>query len=230
MHLQRLVKWLLIGVVTAPAAYLAAMIIGAVVPGVTKGIAEPAAANDNVKIYLLTGPLHADIAVPVDSQVLQQFGFLDQSGINLNDNGLHYLVFGWGSEAFYTIAGTYADITAAATLRAVTGDSSVMHVVPVGRINQAPDTIPLTVSRGGYSRLLTFLRSSFDNSTNGEPQQMPGKSHGYGDVFYRGRGGFNIFYPCNAWAGDALRTAGVKLGIWTPTTFSLKLSLKLYGR
>jgi uncharacterized protein (TIGR02117 family) len=229
MRWKPLVKNLLLLLIVMPMAYLAAMVAGAVIPGEITADKPGASPDRVVQIYLLSGLLHADIAIPVNTDVLRQFDFLNQSGIQLNREGLRYLVFGWGSEAFYTTAGTYGDITTSATFTAITGDRSVMHVVSFGEIRKNSSVIPVKVTTQGLSRLLSFLRQSFADGDDQKPEWMSGKSHGYGDVFYRGRGGFSIFYPCNAWTGAALRVAGVPLGIWTPTTQSLKWSLDLHN-
>ncbi len=230
MNWKRLIKGLVALVFAPPLLYLLAMVPGAIVPGQTTAdsLADTASnSSAKVQIYLLTGLLHADIAIPVDAVVLEKFSFLKQAGIPLNNKDLRYLVFGWGSREFYTIAGTYADVTLAATVTAITGDDSVMHIVPSGGITENADAIPVKLSASGFTRMLSFLRRSFADDSNGKPSWMSDKTHGYGDVFYEGRGGFNILAPCNVWTGAALREAGLPLGIWTPTTYSLKWSLNI---
>jgi hypothetical protein len=48
-------------------------------------------------------------------------------------------------------------------------------------------------------------------------------------VFYRAKGRFNILHTCNAWTGEVLRAAGIRFGLWTPTTQAVKLGLWLHG-
>ncbi len=202
--------------------------VGAIVAGtINRDTAGTTTGNDK-EIYLLTSLLHADIAIPVDAEVLRKFSFLKQSGIEMDHANLRYLVFGWGSRAFYTTAGTYADITFAATVKAITSDTAVMHVVPSGQLAQSENSIPIKISEQGFSRLIHFLRNSFENEADDAPFWLPNESHGYGDVFYLSNGNFNIFNPCNVWTGSALKQAGVPVGAWTPTTKSLKWSLKIH--
>ncbi len=53
----------------------------------------------------------------------------------------------------------------------------------------------------------------------------PAKGFGLTDAFFQAKGRFNIFYTCNEWLGRQLRAAGVPMGIWTPTTQAVDLSL-----
>jgi len=214
--------------IAIPAFYLLASVIGALIPGSIETGADKSAPGEPRQIYLLTNPLHADIAIPVDEDVLKRFGFLAQSGIEIAHPGLQYLVFGWGSREFYTTAGSYSDITLSATIKAITGDRSVMHVTPSGQIEKSDNSIAIDVGSAGFSRLLVFLRRSFINDAAGSPIWLEDKSHGYGDVFYQGVGDFNIFKPCNVWTGKALKIAGIQAGSWTPTTFGLKSALSIH--
>ena len=215
--------------IAVPAIYFLASMAGAIVPGNNQSQIQLTTTTGNDKeIYLLTSLLHADIAIPVDAEVLSKFSFLKQSGIEMDHAGLRYLVFGWGSQAFYTTAGTYADITLAATVKAITSDTAVMHVVPSGQIAKSENSIPIKVSEQGFSRLIHFLRRSFENEATDMPFWLQNESHGYGDVFYLSNGNFNIFNPCNVWTGNALKRAGISVGAWTPTTQSLKWSLRIH--
>lgn len=211
-----------------PSLYLTAAIIGGIMP--SSNTAQPVEADVErpYEIKLFMSFLHADIAIPIDDDVLKRFAFLDAANFPIHHSNLRYLVVGWGSEAFYTSAGDYSDITPSATFKAITGDLSVMHVVPSGEIEFDAKTTSLQLDKEGFENLLNFIQASFQKSADQQPIFMDGVTHGYGDVFYKGVGGFNIFHPCNMWVNTALKEADIKLGAWTPTTQSLKLSLDLW--
>ena len=61
-----------------------------------------------------------------------------------------------------------------------------------------------------YRRLAAFIRASFATA----PAHLPG----YGGVrrLLRGARPLQRGATCNAWTGDALRYAGVRVGAWTP--------------
>ena len=172
--------------------------------------------------FLVTGLLHADIAIPVTPELKRQFAFLNSSTLPINHPNLRYLAFGWGSEAFYTTAGTYADIEAGAVLKAVTGDDSVMRVTAFGELKPSESIIRLALNEGQFRRLMVAIREGFAQPV---PVQMAGVSIGSYDAFYEGQGHFDIFRPCNQWVNEVLVNSGVPVGMWTPTTQSLSYSL-----
>lgn len=225
MRWKRLFIGLPVLLIAVPAIYFLASMIGAYISGTINQDSTGTPSQNDKEIYLLTSLLHADIAIPVDAKVLQKFSFLKQSGIEMEHSGLKFLVFGWGSRAFYTTAGTYADITVSATVKAITSDTAVIHVVPAGQLTKNESSIAIKVTEQGFSRLLNFLYRSFENDITDTPTWLQNVSHGYGDVFYLSNGNFNILNPCNVWTGNALKHAGVPVGAWTPTTQSLKWSL-----
>ena len=73
--------------------------------------------------------------------------------------------------------------------------------------------------------MIDNIYASFKLSDSHLPMDLPGKNHGLNDLFYEAKGSFNILSPCNVWTARMLRSAGVNTGIWTPTTFSLMMSL-----
>lgn len=205
--------------------YLAASVAGAVFPGNADIGRAP---GDKERIYLLTTLLHADFAIPVDDAVRERFAYLTADGIPIEDPRLKYLVFGWGSKAFYTTARTLSDIRPGPTFTAVTGDTSVVRLVPAGDISSLENAYAVDLPSGGTERLLDFIEKSIAGSRENR-EILPGKGFGTGDVFFVANGGFHIFRPCNIWAADGLRAAGLNTGRWTPTTQSLLLGLRIHS-
>ena len=225
--------WVLACIILLPALYLAAAFAGALVPRHLDAPAamaqEPSAEPETVRIFLVTGLLHADIALPVSEALLAAFPDLGETGLPLDHLNLRYLGFGWGSRAFYTTAGSYSDITVSATLRAATGDVPVMRVTPMGRLAASEDIVAIDLPVPAYQRLVSAIKASFLTGANGSAVHLAGASIGPGDAFFLAEGHFNIFNPCNQWVGRMLHSAGIKIGIWTPTTHSLLASLRWHG-
>lgn len=205
--------------------YLIATYVGAILPEHAETGRAP---GKGTRIYLLTTLLHADYAIPVDDEVRERFAWLADAGLPMDNPNLRYLVFGWGSKAFYTTAASYSDIRPGPTFTAVTGDKSVMHVVPAGDISGNDNAYPVDLPPGGFRGLLDFVESSFVND-DGEPQWLADMGYGMGDQFFAANDRFDIFQPCNVWAADGLREAGLSTGRWTPTTSSLILGLRIHA-
>ena len=232
--LLRLLKVLIYGVgglALVILVYLGATYVGAAVPASPEPSyqAEASAVASRGpegpdRIYLLTTLLHADFAIPVDDALRTRFAFLREGGVPLDNPDLRYLVFGWGSRAFYTQTPSLSDIRPGPTLRAVTGDASVMHVLPARDVSRLPNARAVRLPPGGYDRLLDFIEASFDGGAG-----APRPGYGFGDAFFPAVGSFNIFRPCNIWAAAGLRRAGVVTGAWTPTTHSLLLGLEWHA-
>lgn len=207
--------------------YLFAALLGGLIPASFKQ-AETDDRFLEQPIYLVANMLHADIAIPINSLSLEQFSFLREAGVPLENPGLKYLVIGWGSKAFYTSTKDYSDMEAGTVWQAATGDAAVMHVGPAGELSQVADLVPIKISEKGFARLLAFMRKYFKKE-DGHPKLIEGASFGYGDVFYESSGHFHLFNPCNVWVSSALQKAGLSSGIWTPTTYSLMLNHYLYN-
>lgn len=210
-------------VVILPAAFFSAAFIGALIPG--GGAWHDQAAE--VRIGLLRAPLHYDFLLPLDDGLRADFAFAERAtGLPVSHPAAEWLMLGWGSEAFYTTAGSYADIQASAVWTAVTGDSAVMRLdVTTALPPDLPQITWLWLSRAQYQALLTQLQGSFLRDQTDLPLAHPAPGLGQSDSFWRARGRFSIFRPCNQWLSEALRGAGVPFGGWTPTPQSVELSL-----
>jgi len=230
LPLIKLAKRIAFGAMIFPAiaviTYLLAAVVGGLIPSPQNIRSQsPIESKNTIELYLLSTILHVDIAVPLNEEVRQQFAFLNDDGIPLSHPLLRYLVIGWGSREFYTSTKALSDIGAKPVYTAITGDSSVIHVTPSKELSKLPDVRKITVTQAGFQNMMNNIRSSFAHSTLDKPMVLKGINHGLSDVFYRANGNFNIFYPCNIWTAKMLRSAGIKTGIWTPTTYSLMLSL-----
>lgn len=206
--------------------YLLAALLGGLIPSSS----SPQAAQSEFlekPVYLSANALHADIAIPLNSLSLEKFDFLRDAGFPLDNPNLEYLVIGWGSRAFYTSTADYTDMKFSTIWKAATGDSAVIHVAPAGDIGKSDTAIKVTMSEEGFANMLEFILNSFEKR-HASPNLLVGETFGYGDVFYEAKGRFNIFNPCNVWISQALSKADVSTGIWTPTTFSLRVHHALY--
>ncbi len=206
--------------------YLLAAVVGALIPAQNNNAFNVAGdAENTVEIYLLSTLLHVDIAIPVTPEVRQKFAFLQHDDFPLFHPKLSYLVIGWGAREFYTSTKNLTDIGLGATFTALTGDNSVLHIIPSSELSQNKSLKKLTISQSGLHQMVDNIFASLKMSDTQAPIIFAGKNHGLNDLFYEAKGGFNILSPCNIWTARMLRSAGVNTGIWTPTTYSLMMSL-----
>lgn len=179
---------------------------------------DPPNENAIVRIGLLPGPIHTDLILPATAAVRGTLGFVEVRGIPINAPGVSWVLIGWGARDFYTTTGTYADLSVGPVWRAITGDSAVMRVVLAGELTDTTGIRWIDISERQLAILLSDVRGGFAGESP-VPIDHPGLNGR--DVFYPGTGRFNLFRTCNVWVGNVLRRAGVRVGIWTPFTWTL---------
>lgn len=165
-----------------------------------------------VRIWVESNGVHTGIVVPKVAGGIDWRPLLRAE--HLRDPryaGYDHASFGWGEAQFYLETPTWAEARVGTVAAAAFGsDATLVHVDHVPAPKPGRGTRPIMLSVAEYRRLAAFLRASIADP----------RAHrfGYGayDVFYAGRGHYSAVATCNAWTGDALRYAGVKVGAWTP--------------
>lgn len=229
-RLLRTAKWagLLVGLIAL------ALLVGVVVPRPIAPSVNRSSAlvgeTVNRSVLLLANPIHTDIAFPMDQDVLAAFGFLKEVGLDPVSNGAEWIVLGWGGRAFYTETPTWSELKPGPVFKALTVDSSVMHVGLAGAIDpDQPSVREFRLSQEGFAALLEKAISGFTRDNAGEPIVIAGKEYGAFDRFYEAEGWFNVVAGCNTWTAAVLRAGGARTGVWTPLPFLLDLSLDLHN-
>ena len=215
-------------VLRAMLLFLLLLVGGAVVP---RQLLAPVKASpgsaDLRRILVLSGPIHTDIAIPLDDTMRSAFSFLDAAGVPVGHPEARWLIVGWGGRAFYLETPTWADLKPLPVLRALTIDRSVLHVDVAGAaLVPQPGVAAFDVDQEGLENLVAFVAGSFSTEA-GTARAIPGAAYGLHDRFFEARGFFNILFGCNTWTASALRAAGLRSGLWTPLPQSLVLSLRL---
>lgn len=207
------------------AAIVLVVVAGTLIPRPFRPVPDDGPATR--RILVIDNPIHTDIALPVDETVRGRFAALAGSGLPIDHLGAKYLVFGWGSRAFYIETPTWSDLKPGPLLAALTLDSSVMHVSVTGPLygaNQHWRGFDLTEAE--FERLMDFIEDSFGDV----PTPIAGAGYGDNDQFFEAKGRFNALVGCNTWAAAALRSAGVRTGWWNPLPQTLSVSLDLWNR
>ncbi|MGL4322251.1 MAG: DUF2459 domain-containing protein [Paracoccaceae bacterium] len=209
------------------AALLAAVILGYLAAGAIGGLIGNGhtAREGEYRIGLVVGPIHTDLLIPLTPAVKTRLAFAIPDGVPLDAPGAEWLLVGWGAREFYTTAGTFADVTMAATIRGIVGDQAVLRIDAIGRIEDFTDIPLIQTDAVQFAALLDVLAGSFTPGPDGLPAPLDHPGFTASDVFYPATGHFNILNTCNVWVGDLLGAAGIAFGKWTPTPYAMKLSL-----
>ncbi|ANK86932.1 urease-associated protein [Rhizobium sp. N1314] len=229
MHARRLmrtgVRWLL------RALFLLLMLAagGTFIPRPLIAPVKASSAAPAHRVLLLSGPIHTDIAIPLDAETRAAFSFLDDPDFPLDHPNAEWLVVGWGGRAFYLETPTWAELKPLPVLRALTIDRSVLHVDLAGHIAEPqPDVTAFDIGGDELARLRQFIADSFVRNA-GEIAPIPDAGYGEIDRFFEAKGYFNTLFGCNTWTAAALRSAGLRTGLWNPLPQLLRLSIGVYN-
>jgi uncharacterized protein (TIGR02117 family) len=129
--------------------------------------------------------------------------------------GHRFLAIGWGDRAFYIGTPTWGDVRPLTILAAATGsDATVLHVEHIPRPLTGARVRPVVLRVAEYRHLVAAIRA-----TRGPG--APTRGYFAHDLFYPARGRYSAVRTCNAWTGEMLATAGVRVGRWTPVPWAV---------
>lgn len=178
---------------------------------------EPDTATKTHAVYMINGPIHYDLVLPLNAETRDAFERISYDALNITE--ARHLIIGWGARDFYTTVGGYSDVSLRAVRRGIFGDSAVMRLDVAGALPPDHGLRALSLTRAQYKKLLSAIISSFAADTpilqgNFTPT----------DAYYPANRRFHILRTCNVWVGETLRRAGIRFGTWTPLTLSVSMS------
>ena len=206
-------KWvgrLLTAVLAIPAFYLAAALIGSLVP-VNRNWTEP---TQGTTVYIADNGIHADIIMPVDAQGLDWRPIFPNKDFAAVPPGAAWIAFGSGEQHVYLDTPRWRDIRLSTIWSALAGGPRVIHVEYVPSPYYAVRQVRLRPQE--YRRLWATIRADFVLDRDGRPQRLSHPGYGPYDAFYRATGKASAIVTCNAVAANWLRLAGVKASLWPP--------------
>lgn len=167
---------------------------------------------DGVRIYVVSNGIHTDLILPKVAAGVDWRSLLRAE--HLRDPryaGYDHAAFGWGDAKFYVETPRWRDVRPATVLAAALGSArTLVHVAHVPAPAEGSGARAVVLRPAEYRRLAGFIRATL--------AARPAHRFGYDayDAFYTANGRYSAVRTCNAWAGDALAYAGVRVGAWTP--------------
>lgn len=171
----------------------------------------------DVTIYILTNGVHTDIVVPAQHSQMDWFSFIPVGNTTGKDSSAAYLALGWGDKGFYLETPTWGDLKFSTAFKAAFNlSSSAMHTTYYRHIQEGADCKKIMISHVQYERLITFIKGRFDLDEKGLPVYIDTRAnYGSSDAFYEAKGSYNVFYTCNTWTNNSLKSCGQKACLWT---------------
>jgi uncharacterized protein (TIGR02117 family) len=189
-------------------AYPVAGLVGGAIPS-NAGWAPP---ETGITIYVESNGVHTGIVMPKLAAGVDWRGvFPGRDLVDPRYAGHDHVSIGWGERDFYLETRTWADLKLSTVAAAAFGsDRTLIHVDHVPQPAPDHELRRIVVRPAEYRRIAAYVRASLVD--DGE------RHRGYFryDAFYEARGRYDAVHTCNAWVGQALRFAGIRIGTWTP--------------
>ncbi|MBW7676769.1 TIGR02117 family protein [Chryseobacterium chendengshani] len=193
---------------------------------------EVSAKDDNEKkeipIYIYTNGVHTDIVMPVKNELHDWSAKIPFSNTTSKNTDYNYVGIGWGDKGFYLDTPTWADLKFSTAVKAAFWLSeSAMHTSFYKTMTEASDCKKIMISKTQYQNLVKFVDAKFDKDQNGNYILIPTNAvYSDNDAFYDAKGRYSFLDTCNTWANNALKSAGQKAALWTPTDYGIFIHYK----
>lgn len=198
------------------------VILGLLIPYI------PVSAKDDgqkkeVPIYIYTNGVHTDIVMPVKNDLQDWSRKIPFANTKSKKTDYQYVGIGWGDKGFYLDTPTWADLKFSTAVKAAFWLSdSAMHCTYYNTMKEGEDCKMIMISREQYENLVKYVEDKFDRDQNGNFILIPTNAvYGDNDAFYDAKGTYSFLYTCNTWSNNALKAAGQKAALWTPTDFGI---------
>ena len=174
--------------------------------------------QQEISIYILTNGVHTDIVLPIKNEHHDWSNQLKFEHTKSKDTTYQYAALGWGDKGFYLETPTWADLKASTAIKAASGlSTSAMHVTFYKHLKENQSCKKIQISLENYKKLITFINESFQTQSGEFLKIETDAVYGKHDVFYEANGSYSLFYTCNSWANQALKSANQKAALHTLT-------------
>jgi uncharacterized protein (TIGR02117 family) len=193
------------------------IIAGFTVPYIAVNRHQPPPGPDSIALYIRSNGIHTDLVLPFRNDIKDWSAQLSYRNTMAQDSNIRYVAFGWGDKGFYLETPTWADLKASTAFKAMFFmSSSAMHVTFYPGMQTGPLCRKTSISRAHYKDLTAFIEQSFRKDGSGNFCYLAGHAYGEHDGFYDAKRVYSLFYTCNTWANQALKSGGLKACLWTP--------------
>lgn len=179
-------------------------------------------ASEGTAIYVRSNGVHTDIIIPTQST---QYAWIRKLGY---DKNIKYLAFGWGDKEFYMNTPGWSDIKITTAFKAAFLPTT--SVLQVYGLRTSPSitkrTRKIILTDEQLQHLSNYIYDSFILDKYGYPVEILDDNGVAIYRYFESKRKYTLFYTCNNWVNQGLKSAGVKNSIWTPFDKSVLYYLK----
>jgi len=171
----------------------------------------------DIEIYIITNGVHTDLVLPIKNNEMDWSKVIKFENTLSKDTLMKYIAFGWGDKGFYLETPNWSDLKVSIAFKAMFYlGKSAMHTTFYKEMNENGACIKIKISKSEYAMLINYISESFQRDASGEVIHIKNHSYGDNDAFYEAKRVYGLFYTCNTWANDGLKSCGQKACLWTP--------------
>ena len=178
---------------------------------------EFAETEDGIEIAIFSGQFHSDIILPLRHSSCDWTTDFGPNDFREDVFEATHVSIGWGERNFYLNTPTWSDLELSTAVKALLVPSdTVMHVSMTTRPEPGSNVRFVSINIEQYAELVVFIRASFDRNKRDAVIPIEGARYGKYDAFYEAKGSYHALRTCNCWAGNAMKSAGIRVGWFTP--------------
>lgn len=172
----------------------------------------------DVAIYISTNGVHTDVIFPLKTADFDWSKTVNVSATAAKDSTRQFVAFGWGDKGFYLSTPEWSDLKASTACEAAFYlGTSAMHVTFLNEPKENESCKKIWISQKEYAKMIAFVTESFQQDKTGNSIPIVNACYGKNDTFYEANGKYNLFYTCNSWANNTLKSGDQKAALWTLT-------------
>ncbi len=171
-------------------------------------------AENGVTIHVFSTEIHSDIVMPIKTEVINWRKKFPAKYFEEPPEDATHVAIGWGAKKFFIETAEWEDFKLSTAVEAMVFPSATcMHVRlttldGMRMVGNHAQTI--TITRDQYKRLVDHIHSAFETDEDGQYMFIPNSAYDWEDAFFEAKGSYNCVNTCNAWAGRALTSAGIR--------------------
>jgi uncharacterized protein (TIGR02117 family) len=177
----------------------------------------------DVTIFIQTNGDHTDVVIPVVNSIKDWRSELSYQNTISKDSTKKYVAVGWGDKGFYLNTPTWSQLKFSVAFKAAFAlSTAAVHATFCDSPQESNDCKKIMISNEQYAKLVAYIDNTFKRDADSKVMNIKTKAnYNNEDAFYEAKGSYNLFYTCNTWANNALKSCGQKAALWTPSDMGI---------